>query len=83
MNIYYIRAAIEEKTGQRLSLEAIKDLLISENLVTKSKAKHLIFRGYHEFYDYFYKQDKNIIEAKTERAVPLDVVEELKESGVE
>lgn len=75
MNIIYIRAAIEAATGIRLKLEEVKQYLLEENLVSNAKAKHLIFRGYSEFYDYFYKQDKNVIEANTKQEIPLDAYE--------
>jgi hypothetical protein len=75
MNIIYIRAAIEEATGIKLKLEEVKEYLLSEGLVTEAKAKHLIFRGYSEFYDYFYKQDKNVIEATQVKQTPLDTYE--------
>jgi hypothetical protein len=77
MNIIYIRAAIEQATGIKLPLKDVKQLLIEEGLVSEAKAKHLIFRGYSEFYDYFYKQDKNVIEATQKVNNPLDVYEVL------
>jgi hypothetical protein len=84
MNIIYIRAAIEEATGIKLPLKEVKQLLIEEGLVSEAKAKHLIFRGYSEFYDYFYKQDKNVIEATQKKQTPLDVFEYFsRESDIE
>lgn len=65
INIHYIRAAIEEATGIRLSLNETKDYLVSENMIPKSKAKNIIFRGYSDLYDYFYGQDYNVITSKT------------------
>lgn len=54
INLVYIRAAIEANTGQRLSLERVRQLLIEEGLITKEQAKNhaQIFRGYHEFYEF-------------------------------
>ena len=54
INLIYIRAAIEANTGQRLSLEKVRQLLIEEGLITREQAqKHAqIFRGYHEFYEF-------------------------------
>ena len=82
MNIHYIRAAIRENTGVTLKLEEIRDLLVEEGLITPTKAKHCIFRGYSEFYEYFYNQDKNLVIPTIERTTPLDVVEQLHEQDV-
>lgn len=53
INLIYIRAAIRERTGQELSLETVRDLLLEEGLITKAQAtdKDLIFRGYGEYFD--------------------------------
>lgn len=64
INIHYIRAAIEEATGVRLSLTETKDYLVSENMIPESKAKKIIFKGYSGLYDYFYGQDHNVITNK-------------------
>lgn len=72
MNIHYIRAAIEANTGIRLKLKEVRDILVEEGLLSKQKAKHIIFRGYGEFYDYFYKHDKNVVEATHSFSTPLD-----------
>lgn len=50
MNIVYIRAAIEAATGEHLSLNQTKALLIEEGLISKREAKNLIFPGYKVFY---------------------------------
>lgn len=46
MNVYYIRAAIQEKTGVRLSLKDTVKYLLEEKLVTKSQANKMLFPGY-------------------------------------
>lgn len=53
INLIYIRAAIRERTGQELSLEAVRDLLFEEGLITKAQAEDedLIFRGYAEYFE--------------------------------
>lgn len=53
INLVYIRAAIRERTGKELSLEAVRDLLLEEGLITKKQAqnKDLIFRGYAEYFE--------------------------------
>ena len=50
MNIHFIRAAIESAIGIRLSLEQVRDYLLEEKMITPSKAKSIIFRGYGDFY---------------------------------
>lgn len=71
-NIHYIRAAIEANTGVKLTLTQTRDILVEEGLLSKAKSKQAIFRGYSEFYDYFYKHDKNVIEATRSVSTPLD-----------
>lgn len=53
INLIYIRAAIRERTGQELSLEAVRDLLLEEGLITQAEAndEQLIFKGYDEYFD--------------------------------
>lgn len=53
INLIYIRAAIRARTGQELSLERVRDLLLEEGLITKKQAHddNLIFRGYEEFFE--------------------------------
>lgn len=53
INLVYIRAAIRERTGKELSLEAVRDLLLEEGLITKKQAQNrdLIFRGYAEYFE--------------------------------
>tara|TARA_R110002153_G_scaffold223855_1_gene376438 strand:- start:2327 stop:2560 length:234 start_codon:yes stop_codon:yes gene_type:complete len=52
INLIYIRAAIEEKTGIRLPLHTVIDYLFSEGLINRTEANgtNLIFRGYSEYY---------------------------------
>lgn len=53
INLIYIRAAIRERTGQELSLERVRDLLLEEGLITPKQAADddLIFRGYGEYFE--------------------------------
>jgi len=53
INLIYIRAAIRERTGQELSLEAVRDVLLEEGLITQAEAddEHLIFKGCDEYFD--------------------------------
>ena len=52
INLVYIRAAIQANTGQRLSLERVRELLVEEGLITKKQAETeaVIFRGYGDLY---------------------------------
>lgn len=53
VNLIYIRAAIEDNTGVRLSLTRIRELLVEEGLLDPQIAtkQAQIFTGYEEFYD--------------------------------
>lgn len=81
INIHFIRAAIHENTGVKLSLEETRDILIDEGLLTLKQSKGIIFRGYGEFYNYFYKQDENLAPEKKESLTLLDVVEVIKQNN--
>ncbi len=54
VNLIYIRAAILQSTGVKLSLEQVRDYLHEEGLITKKQAENddLIFRGYDEYYGF-------------------------------
>jgi len=79
LNIHYIRAAIEQRTGIRLDLDEVRDLLVEEKLITPARASHVIFKGYSDFYPYFYKHDRNVIEATHKTPTPLDTYRYMKE----
>jgi hypothetical protein len=51
VNIHYIRAAILARTGIELSLDEVKRYLTEEGLLSKSKAKNVIFPGYSHLHD--------------------------------
>jgi len=53
VNLIYIRAAIQQKTGKALPLDDIIDLLVDEGLISEEQAQdeNLIFRGYEEFFE--------------------------------
>ena len=52
INLIYILAAIRERTGQELSLDKVRALLLAEGLITPKQAAddNLIFRGYEEYF---------------------------------
>ena len=54
INLIYIGAAIEAKTGQRLSFERIRELLVEEGLITQKQADEDAqdFKGYDELFAY-------------------------------
>tara|TARA_R100001377_G_scaffold71406_1_gene46993 strand:+ start:394 stop:630 length:237 start_codon:yes stop_codon:yes gene_type:complete len=54
VNLIYIRAAILQATGIKLSLDSVKRYLLEEGLITlkQSQEDDLIFRGYNEFFGY-------------------------------
>lgn len=54
VNLIYIRAAILQATGKKLSLEQVRDYLLSEGLISTRQAQdeNLIFRGYDEFFGF-------------------------------
>lgn len=49
-NLHYIRAAIEQNTGKRLSFKKIKQLLVEEKLISKRKAESLKPFRYSEYF---------------------------------
>ena len=53
INLVYIRAAIEAKTGVRLTLPKVRQYLIEEKLITKAQARKYaqIRTNYAEFYE--------------------------------
>mgnify|MGYP000861035605 CR=1 FL=1 len=78
-NITYIKEAIKAKTGIELTLQETLNYLLEEKLITQKQAKNAIFRGYNEFYPYFYSQDKNVIDTGPKEYKVRDLVEELLE----
>jgi len=52
VNLYYVRAAIEANTGQRLSFPKIRRLLVEEGLLTEKQAREdaRAFNGYDNFF---------------------------------
>lgn len=53
INLYYIRAAVEANTGQRVSFPTLRRLLVEEGLITREQAEEdaADFRGYGEFFE--------------------------------
>ena len=41
INLVYIRAAIQAKTGKRLPLERVRELLVEEGLITHGEKNEL------------------------------------------
>lgn len=56
INIDYIRAAILQATGVKLTLEQVKSYLVEEGLCTPSRADKVTFRGYGAYYGDVYAQ---------------------------
>lgn len=73
-NIHFIRAAILEATGQELTLEETRAILIEEGLLTPTQAKKIIFRGYAEFYESY--------ETKLEEEKVLDLVDMVETTNI-
>lgn len=75
INLHYIRAAIEANTGQRLTLERVRELLVEEGLITQSQADRnaQTFTGYGDFYD-----DTTESRAKDNESEVKDIVRGLK-----
>ena len=72
MNIWYIRAAIEEATGIRLTLEETVRYLVEEGKVSRAKAKNLIFPGYSSFYKPIDKEKQEITVLPVDRIITDD-----------
>lgn len=79
-NIHYIKAAIEASLGIKISLKDTARILVEEKMLTEKQARASLFRGYNEFYPYFYSQDKNVIETTPQEYKIVDVVEALNEA---
>lgn len=67
MNLTYIRAAIMEATGIKLSIDEVKAYLLSEGMATRTRMDKLTFNGYGAYFG----------------DIPVDVVPDLKEVLVE
>jgi len=52
INLHYIRAAIQQATGTRLTLERTRELLVEEGLITQKQADNDadLFKGYSDYY---------------------------------
>lgn len=53
VNLHYIRAAVQARTGIRLSLKDVRRYLVEEKLLTPAQARKYakIFTGYQDFYE--------------------------------
>jgi hypothetical protein len=84
LNLYYIRAAIEAKTGHRLDFPTIRRLLVEEKLITRKElnANPMAheFRGYGA---YFFSEENSVdIPSNPQRFIP-DVILEKPETFLE
>jgi hypothetical protein len=52
INLHYIRAAIQAKTGKRLSLRKVKRLLVREKLITADEARQLQPFNYADYFNF-------------------------------
>ena len=68
LNLYYIRAAIEANTGQRLDFPTIRRLLVEEKLITKKElnANPLAFE-FSGYGSYFFSEDNSVSIPKNPR----------------
>jgi len=78
LNLYYIRAAIEAKTGQRLDFPTIRKLLVEEKLITRKElnANPMAheFRGYGA---YFFSEENSVdIPPDPRRFLPEPILED-------
>jgi len=67
VNLHYIRAAIEENTGRRLSLKKVRQLLLEENLITKKQADNIKPFNYKEYYQDSYSDFADIWDRSASR----------------
>lgn len=72
INLIYIRAAIQARTGKRLSLTQVRQYLVEEGLITQRQAntKAPIFTGYA---DYFTSDDFAIEDRPSDRPTKCDL----------
>jgi|TARA_R110001606_G_scaffold395462_1_gene567780 hypothetical protein len=65
-NLYYIRAAIEQRTGQRLKFDRIRQLLVEEGLVSQAELEsNPLSKEFDGYGRYFVTEDCSV-------AVPHD-----------
>lgn len=60
INLHYIRAAIEAKTGQRLSIRKVKRLLVREKLITPNQARENQPFRYADYYNSPHTEDDGL-----------------------
>jgi len=80
-NLYYIRAAIQERTGQILKFDRIRQLLLEEGLISPEELRlnplSKEFGGYGRF---FYTEDNSVeIPLEPHRFLPNISLDELLE----
>lgn len=68
-NLTYIRAAILERTGIKLSVQEVARYLVEEGLLTERKAKSLIFDNYNHLYKTIGYERKDLEVIK-----PVDII---------
>ncbi len=79
LNLYYIRAAIQQKTGQILEFERIRQLLVEEKLITKKEldANPLAheFTGYGRYF--FFSEENSVdVPLNPKRFLPNVIAED-------
>lgn len=50
MNVVYIRAAIQQETGIRLTYKQVIAYLLEEKMITKAQSKRMLFPGYEKLF---------------------------------
>jgi hypothetical protein len=78
LNLYYIRAAIEAKTGQRLSFAKIRRLLVEEKLISISELQSNPMAHKFSGYGYYFFSEENSVDVprNPQRFLPEYSVEE-------
>lgn len=82
LNLYYIRAAIEQRTGQRLTFDKIRQLLVEEKLITKKEldANPMAheFTGYGRYF--FFSEENSVnVPLEPKRFLPNVLIEDFDE----
>ena len=76
-NLYYIRAAIKERTGQTLKFDKIRQLLLEEGLISKKELEdNPLAKEFDGYGRYFATEDNSVaIPYDPKRFIP-DLLEE-------
>tara|TARA_R110001592_G_scaffold329186_2_gene610902 strand:- start:306 stop:563 length:258 start_codon:yes stop_codon:yes gene_type:complete len=76
-NLYYIRAAIQERTGQVLKFDRIRKLLVEEGLISKQELeRNPLSKEFEGYGRYYATEDCSVaVPLSPERFIP-DLIEE-------